>query len=158
MNWEAIGAIGEILGALGVIFSVLYLAYQVRGDRKAVLANTRQMRQNGVRELTLAVAESEYLIPAIVKTSEAAPATKLLMNEYDLTREEAQRLGSLSLANLRQMETNLKMEMNDDEYDQTINTIRNALSGYSGIWWQEGKAMFSREFVKKADGLIAAGL
>ena len=30
MNWEAIGAIGEVAGALVVIISVLYLARQVR--------------------------------------------------------------------------------------------------------------------------------
>ncbi|MFV1988601.1 MAG: hypothetical protein ACC682_15110 [Gemmatimonadota bacterium] len=30
MNWEALGAIGEIIGAAGVIVSLLYLAGQVR--------------------------------------------------------------------------------------------------------------------------------
>ena len=37
MNWEALGAIGEIVGAAGVIVSLLYLASQVRG-------NSRQLR------------------------------------------------------------------------------------------------------------------
>ena len=30
MNWEAIGAVGEIVGALGVISSLAYLASQIR--------------------------------------------------------------------------------------------------------------------------------
>ncbi len=34
MNWEAIGAIGEILGAMAVVFSVLYLALQIRENTK----------------------------------------------------------------------------------------------------------------------------
>ena len=37
MNWEALGAIGEIVGAAGVIVSLLYLASQVR-------SNSRQLR------------------------------------------------------------------------------------------------------------------
>jgi hypothetical protein len=37
MNWEAVAAIGELLGATGVIVSLLYLAVQVR-------QNTRQTR------------------------------------------------------------------------------------------------------------------
>ena len=36
MNWNALGAIGEIVGAAGVILSLLYLAIQVRnGSRQA---------------------------------------------------------------------------------------------------------------------------
>ncbi len=30
MNWDAIGAIGEIVGAIGVVVSVAYLALQVK--------------------------------------------------------------------------------------------------------------------------------
>ena len=30
MNWDAIGAIGENVGALGVILSLIYLASQIR--------------------------------------------------------------------------------------------------------------------------------
>jgi hypothetical protein len=37
MNWDALGAIGEIIGAAGVIVSLLYLAGQVRN-------NSRQLR------------------------------------------------------------------------------------------------------------------
>jgi hypothetical protein len=32
MNWEAIGAVGEIVGALAVVISLLYLALQIRNQ------------------------------------------------------------------------------------------------------------------------------
>ena len=32
MSWEAIGAVGELLGAAGVITSLIYLVLQVRAD------------------------------------------------------------------------------------------------------------------------------
>ena len=34
MNWEAIGAVGEIAGALGVIISLIYLASQIRTQNR----------------------------------------------------------------------------------------------------------------------------
>lgn len=34
MNWEAIGAIGEVLGALAVVVSIVYLAIQIRLNSK----------------------------------------------------------------------------------------------------------------------------
>ena len=40
MDWDAIGAIGETVGALGVILSVLYLAIQIRKDAAARVAET----------------------------------------------------------------------------------------------------------------------
>jgi hypothetical protein len=70
MNWEQIGAIGETLGAVGIISSVLYPAYQVRGDREATLASTRQLRQNGVRESMLLLAVSERLTPILARIGE----------------------------------------------------------------------------------------
>ena len=42
MNWQAIGAIGEILGAAGVIATLTYLAVQIRQNTKMARAATRQ--------------------------------------------------------------------------------------------------------------------
>lgn len=38
MNWEAIGAIGETLGAIGVIVTLVYLASQLRQNTNALRA------------------------------------------------------------------------------------------------------------------------
>ena len=38
MNWEAIGAVGELLGALGVIVTLGYLAVQIRQNTRVVKA------------------------------------------------------------------------------------------------------------------------
>lgn len=41
MNWEAIGAIAESIGALGVIASLLYLAGQVRSGTRAAAVRAK---------------------------------------------------------------------------------------------------------------------
>lgn len=44
MNWEAISALGQIIGAIAVVISVIYLALQVRGNaRQTRLASMRAM-------------------------------------------------------------------------------------------------------------------
>jgi hypothetical protein len=40
MNWDAIGAIAELLGAVGVIASLVYLATQIRQSREQMGENT----------------------------------------------------------------------------------------------------------------------
>ena len=48
MNWEAIGAIGELIGAVGVILALGYLAFQIR-------QNTLQLAQNERSSIAAAV-------------------------------------------------------------------------------------------------------
>ncbi len=44
MNWDAIGAIAELLGATGVIASLIYLATQIRQSREQMSQNTRALQ------------------------------------------------------------------------------------------------------------------
>jgi hypothetical protein len=44
MNWEAIGAIAELLGGIGVIASLVYLATQIRQSREQMSASTRAIQ------------------------------------------------------------------------------------------------------------------
>ena len=41
MNWEAIGAVAELLADIGVIVSLVYLASQIRHSREQMRQNTR---------------------------------------------------------------------------------------------------------------------
>ena len=42
MNWDAIGAIGELVGAIGVIATLAYLAVQIKNNTTTSRANTYQ--------------------------------------------------------------------------------------------------------------------
>jgi len=53
MDWEAIGAIAELLGALGVILSLLYLAAQIRTNTESSLAQMEQTRLTNFTDLML---------------------------------------------------------------------------------------------------------
>ena len=49
MNWDAIGAVGEIVGALAVVVSLLYLAGQIRVSNKASRNSLIQELQDTVK-------------------------------------------------------------------------------------------------------------
>jgi hypothetical protein len=59
MNWDAIGAIGEMLGALVVVITLVYLAVQIRYARNATIDQNRLARSSAVRELILATMEND---------------------------------------------------------------------------------------------------
>jgi hypothetical protein len=65
-NWEAIGAIGELLGALGVILTLVYLAVQIRQNtlamaegRRLSLAQAYQQRADGLSAMMVQAANGE---------------------------------------------------------------------------------------------------
>jgi hypothetical protein len=154
MTWQQIGALGELLSAIGVIASVLYLAFQVKGEREATLANTRQLRQNGVRDTALTMASSELLTPIVAKVGQPGPVIIALMDAFDLDREEAHRLNGFNIAMLRQLETNLRMDMEPEEREATLETIRVQMNGQMGVWWPAAKPLFSRSFIEQVDQMM----
>ncbi len=54
MNWEAIGAIAEAVGAAGVIASLVYLGTQIRSNTRAAKATAYQQTLTGGRDINLA--------------------------------------------------------------------------------------------------------
>ena len=47
MNWDAIGAVGEVIGAMAVVISIIYLAVQIRHGaniNKAVVLHRKVIR------------------------------------------------------------------------------------------------------------------
>lgn len=51
MNWEAIGAIGEIVGAMAVFITLIYLAVQVRHARSEARRALSQGRGEALRDV-----------------------------------------------------------------------------------------------------------
>ena len=61
MNWDAIGASAEILGAATVIITIVYLAVQVKHARTATVDQNRLTRATAIRELILTMSTNDEL-------------------------------------------------------------------------------------------------
>lgn len=59
MNWEAIGAIGEVAGALAVVATLGYLAVQIRQNTSTVLSNTEGASSKAFSDWHARVAHSD---------------------------------------------------------------------------------------------------
>lgn len=55
VNWNAVGAIAELIGAIGVVGSLVYLATQIRSNTRAVKVAAYQQNSTAYRELNLAI-------------------------------------------------------------------------------------------------------
>lgn len=47
MNWDAIGAIGEVVGAGGVVVTLLFLGLQIRANQRALVSSTLSASRRG---------------------------------------------------------------------------------------------------------------
>ena len=56
MNWEAIGALGEFVGAIAVFFSLIYVAVQIRDNTRSQQAATYHAMISAKNQVNLQIA------------------------------------------------------------------------------------------------------
>ena len=99
MNWDAIGAIAETLGAVGVIASLVYLATQIRHSRDQMSQNTRAM-QAGAHQL-YEQGVSSLIMDAVRIPDFHRVLSQGWINFEELDAEDAFRFNSYALASMR---------------------------------------------------------
>ena len=152
MEWDAIGAVGEMIGAVGVIGSLLYLGFQIRLDRDATIANTTQMRADGARTMFLTAATSEKLTPAMAAVdTKPGPHIEYLMQHFELDMESALRMNYWWMAVVRTGEANFRLPLSDPEQKRLRHNITTLVNGPAGPWWDGVKSMFPIDFVAEVD-------
>ena len=84
MTIMELGALGELLGAIGVIITLIYLAVQIKQNthsinenKRLALAQTYQMRADALQGMLVEAASSPTLGPLIVKLTKLGYPTDL---------------------------------------------------------------------------------
>ena len=67
VDWDAIGAIGEVIAAAGVIFSLVYLATQIRSSSKQANADAIYNLQKGQSDVMEAFTSNSDLAKLLAK-------------------------------------------------------------------------------------------
>jgi hypothetical protein len=77
MTLQDWGSIGEVVGAVAVVVTLIYLAKQIRlnthameESRKLALAQTYQMRADALQAMLVQAADSDHIGPLIIKLTE----------------------------------------------------------------------------------------
>jgi len=104
MDWNAIGAVGELVGAAAVLITVIYLAIQVRHTRDALQRAVRQSRAEVSRNRLQIRATDKRLNELMVKARQSFgevttnPFVKVLMEQVGFDLPDALAVHSELLA------------------------------------------------------------
>ena len=61
MNWDAIGTIGELVGALSVLLTLIYLAKQIKDNSNLLTISAYQTAMDGYNEIAAKFFEDEQV-------------------------------------------------------------------------------------------------
>jgi len=67
MNWDAVGAVGEIVGALAVFLTLAYLAIQIRQNTRAVQSSAIGSSINRISAMRQSLSENTELATLYLK-------------------------------------------------------------------------------------------
>ena len=141
MKWEAIGAVGEILGATGVIATLAYLAAQIRHSNRvaedAAFKNTLEFGISSFHEMVEGE-NDDVIINGLHNYDKLRGRKKLVfdnvMNSWFTVIESAL--------------VSRERDLVDEESTENLSYIlRTRFFPYSGIhaWWSESKEVFPLE-------------
>ena len=141
VNWEAVGAIGEIVGALGVVATLGYLAIQIRQNSAVVRASTRQAISTTQSEIGYRLTQDAELRSAALQFTNiesTVPETELAAHFY--------------LRGLLRTYENQYHQYVDGTFDESIWTgYRNSMAqnfespAFRGFW-ETHRRLYSLEF------------
>lgn len=152
MNWDAIGAVAELVGAAGVVITLLYLALQVRQNTKALRAATFQ----AVIDYATGFAET------VARDGDLAAIFQRGMADFEsLSESERFRFHFQLIALLRRYENfhyQSRMGLLDDDQWEGLRSSLNHLMLRPGsrTWWISNSFLFNSSFRKFLEARFAA--
>jgi len=150
-------AIAEIVGAVAIVVTIIYLAVQVKHSRESLDANTKAIRGQAISDITRNVHDQMHMM---IQGHDIAAMFKRFVTEDELGQQDAFLLDSVLSAVFvaRQNEYfQWKQGLLDDEVFTSLHhVILTILSSPNGQhWWEnEGRRMFAQGFVDFVDDMV----
>jgi hypothetical protein len=151
LNWDAISAIGEIVGAIAVLATLLYLASQIRQNALSTQnatwrSVTEMLSRSDITEAT------DPVVSSFIRTAEDAPDS--------LGEEEWWKFSKLALARVGVLEyafLSSQRGLLDTYYWVAMRPyLRSTLTkaGYQKFWSENKHQIFHPSFIAHVDALI----
>ncbi len=145
MNWDAIGAVAEILGAGAVFLSLLYLAIQTRQNTRALRSAAFHQVRDSFSQVSLAMMHD----PEMVSINR-----RIFAEDPDLTEDELSRFRLLLTSFLRRGESAYFQSsdgaLQSESWPGIRDTILLPLSSQIGReWWVTAKNRFTKEYAEE---------
>jgi hypothetical protein len=151
MDWNAIGAMGELAGALGVILSLIYLASQIRQNTLSNRIAAKQNTTNQFVRFTEQFIRDRDLMEIWDRTRASAPdiSPEELRIDHYLNRQ-------LSWYYSAQWYQYVSGAIDEDDWWESLFLIRNSWINHPGFqsWWARYRAGANPGFRAFIDGEI----
>jgi hypothetical protein len=151
MNWEAIGAIGEIIGACAVFATLIYLAIQIRQNTSSVRAaavDAAITQVSTVRQQIFANNEIAGIYVDGCKDSDSLDEKSLV--RYRLLIHNI----LLAISNIHAQSTLTGLSLSNWESQKPV--IERIVSSPGGAWfWENYRHEFEESFRREVDHLLS---
>ena len=145
MNWEALGAISETMGAIGVIVSLLYLAKQIRISSKQTEQNSNIVRGTAYQQF-------RQQVNSVVGLRISDPILsdiwdRGLRDFESLNRVEQSQLGGVFFMMVGNWESQFHLQK-VGVFDESMGTNSKLVLNTAGFqhWWLLRQETYSAEF------------
>ena len=158
MNWEAFGAIAEMIGGIAVLVTLVYLALQVRQNSVLLEQNTKTARQSILRNQTDRYIANCHFIAG--DSGICGIYQRAMKDPSSVTREEWWRFGTYMYGMYKYYEEMFLFASEDqDSAHRWADAQRHIvfyLSPAGGRkWWRSNaKELFAVTFIEFVDDLI----
>ena len=158
MNWDAIGAIAETLGAVGVIASLVYLATQIRTSRDQMAENTRALRAGTYQQFQTELRHSFSVdAPGMDSIVRRGLADSSSLDEADAFRLDFWISGVMHAYDNAYYQYRVGL-LDEDRWQMHFSGLRQTLIRYPGVrqWWTAAVyTLASPEFVALVEEILA---
>jgi hypothetical protein len=160
VNWEAIGAIGELVGAGGVIVTLVYLAYQIRQNTAQLEHSTRTAKAAAVNASNVTLRENRQ---SIFESTEMAEIFLRGNNEpSELTEVQLLRY-RLVMQNVTEAMLDIYSQTSVTSFSpetwatQGVTLVHRVLGTAGGRWfWDNYADNYPAAFRSEVDGILQA--
>jgi len=152
LDWEAIGAVGEVVGAAAVIASLVYLAVQIRQNTRSVRrASGRQSGEKNAVALRALADYPELFFGDFMGLDQIANLDPTQRLRFDM-------IFGMWLQAIEQTFADVRDELVEPEYAVPYREyVQHVLSSAGGCqWWTERRAWFSASFQREIDTLLTS--
>jgi hypothetical protein len=147
MNWDAIGAVGELVGAGAVVATLFYLAVQVRQSNGLARRSEMNTGQDQISRWRMALASNRQLAEVFAN----GLTERGSLDEVDQARFDAM-LGEVVWSGYHVWDRARVGLLRDDEWQGFGQSIATLLASSGGsVWWEESWHMFNGEYRKAVE-------
>jgi len=159
MNWDALGAIGEIIGALAVVITLFYVAAQMRQNNRQIAENTKVTRLAAHEASMHAFSRYRHLIANSPELAELY--LKGCADYRTLSLADRMRFGNLLQEqfiswNLRHLHIRDGLLEADTLERQKPFLVRTVTQPGVRYWWDRNKYIFDAAFVVVVEDMLAS--